>query len=459
MLVHAVPGKPLAAVLIDGGPREKSASVLDSLAKGLGHAARIGLLSGMDLEARLWLDLVAAWPTLAEQPLAIVLTHLTVQPYGDGHRLDEVRLAVLLHTKGENERIMGAIQQFLNRYTNTRVCRVEPVESGPPGRFRLVDRRLPKWAVIDWGPVGEFYVIGIGEAVFDEAARSLADESCSADSGGRLESAWVALNGEDAVAFWLIDFEALRSSLQPAAEDIPARVLQSINVNQFDHAAWSLYRQGQAVNLESLYFRGNQAQRITIADPATPREQAEGLIPEEAETYTLIRWDPKAQVLQARDAYLRARSPSNVRKLKRNISHFEDQLDVSLERDLLDQLGPRLLFHSYPRHPLSLGSLRTIQIEIAGSAALVRSTLDKLFTRWQQQWVLRGPDSEGVLSFSCPLLHKADDGVWYLQFGLYGPAAAVCGEWIVISVSPLAVRKNLERIGAVHKGPSSGNTR
>jgi hypothetical protein len=354
---------------------------------------------------------------------------------------------------------MRAIQQFLNRYTNARVCRVEPVESGPPGRFRLVDRRLPKWAVIDWGPVGAFYVIGIGEGVFDEAARSLRDESDAAGSDGRLKSAWVALNGEDAIAFWLIDFEALRSSLRPAAEDMPASVLEGLNVNEFDRTAWSLYRQGRAVNLEALYFKGNRAQRVRIAGPATPREQAEGLIPEEAETYTLIRWDPKLQVLQARDAYLRARSPSNVRKLKRGTAHFEDQLRLSLERDLLDQLGPRLVFHSYPRHPLSLGAFRTIQIEIAGSAALVRSTIDKLFTQWQQQWVLRGPESEGVLSFSCPLLHKADDGVWYLQFGLYGPAAAVCDEWIVISVSPLAVRKNLERIGAARERPSSGNTR
>ena len=47
-LVHAVPEKTLAAILIEAGSGERSGSALGLLATGLKQAGRIGLLSGMD---------------------------------------------------------------------------------------------------------------------------------------------------------------------------------------------------------------------------------------------------------------------------------------------------------------------------------------------------------------------------------------------------------------------------
>ncbi len=42
-----------------------------------------------------------------------------------------------------------------------------------------------------------------------------------------------------------------------------------------------------------------------------------------------------------------------------------------------------------------------------------------------------------------PLLRRSSDGIWYLQYGIYGPAIAVSQGWLVISYSPEALRANL----------------
>ena len=44
------------------------------------------------------------------------------------------------------------------------------------------------------------------------------------------------------------------------------------------------------------------------------------------------------------------------------------------------------------------------------------------------------------------MIQHDDDGVWYLQYGIYGPALAVLDRWIVISFSPKAVRHNIARL-------------
>jgi hypothetical protein len=41
-------------------------------------------------------------------------------------------------------------------------------------------------------------------------------------------------------------------------------------------------------------------------------------------------------------------------------------------------------------------------------------------------------------------LRRDTDGVWYLYFGIAGPALAVADDRLIISFSPDAVRKNID---------------
>ena len=159
------------------------------------------------------------------------------------------------------------------------------------------------------------------------------------------------------------------------------------------------------------------------------------MIPREATAYALIEQSPLELVRRVTEAYLAARSESTQRRLRELWSQIETELDVDVERDLLMQLGPRIVIHDYPQHPLPLA--RTVVIQVTGSPAAVRTAVDRLMRRWQRH--LESPQSGWPLL----RLQKADDGVWYLQMGLYGPALAVTDRWLVISFSPVAVRQIL----------------
>jgi len=78
--------------------------------------------------------------------------------------------------------------------------------------------------------------------------------------------------------------------------------------------------------------------------------------------------------------------------------------------------------------------------------------LDRLL-EGAQTYVREQTEAPSALSW----LKRDADGVWYVQFGLLGPALAVADEWVVISYSPQAVRQNLQWLeNAAAPTPSSG---
>jgi hypothetical protein len=147
-----------------------------------------------------------------------------------------------------------------------------------------------------------------------------------------------------------------------------------------------------------------------------------------------------------------AKRPTKQERLREFWAEVEREADISIERDLLAQLGPQIVIHNFPRHPLNIPVARTVVAEITGSAIAVRTVVDRLLRRFARD--LAGSES-GWASLQC---HQAPDGVWYLQAGVYGPAVAVTDQWLVISFSPAAVRQNVTFLeltsGKVTTGPT-----
>ena len=104
-----------------------------------------------------------------------------------------------------------------------------------------------------------------------------------------------------------------------------------------------------------------------------------------------------------------------------------------------------MIVHDFPHHPLGLPLLWTVLVEIDGSAESVRTALDRLLAHVYKTI----EDRSGPAGLT--RLERDDDGVWYVRFGLYGPALAVTDRWVVISYSPQAVRENVEYLEAVSK--------
>ena len=106
---------------------------------------------------------------------------------------------------------------------------------------------------------------------------------------------------------------------------------------------------------------------------------------------------------------------------------------MSFDRDIFSHLGHTVVIHDYPEHPLRLSVARTLLVCIDGDAEALRRRIDHLLG-------CVGPQlpQAGLLR-----LRQDADGVWYLQYGLLGPALVVTDDWLMVSFSPTAVRRNL----------------
>ena len=194
--IQTVPRDAIAAYFIAGpedravpGTTRSSAAVATLL---IDQAYRLGLMSGVDQSLRVWLDALAPVSTLLEHPHAVVLLDITATPRPDGgHRLASLQAAIIAHTRGFNTGLERRIQHLLNVYTNSDESAISTEAMNGNTVFTLRDRRLPDWALLRWGSIGDYYVITIGENAFDRvAATTPATVSHSDPAESLAKDAW-----------------------------------------------------------------------------------------------------------------------------------------------------------------------------------------------------------------------------------------------------------------------------
>lgn len=437
----AVPADALAVVFIDvDGRISHSPTMMDYAAGAVASARSMGLLSGLGLRSSMVLDAVAAIPILTRQPIALALTDIQAEPTsGGGHKLAALQLSLLLHTAGDDAAVTRVIQQFLNRYTNSTTSRVDGESRGPFMRFRLTDSRLPDWAIIEWGRVGDDYLISLGDGAFDRAAGAVDGGGAALDSDAWFVTAGDTVDIASAGAAWYVNFESLQRALAPGLGGLERRIAEAFALPGVEQSVWAIGVRDRGLRFEYYQRLAGRSQRFRVARPASPADLDAGMIPPQASWYALIAWQPAVAVPGYATAYVQSRDPEAQARLRSYWTQLERSLDVSIERDLIYQLGDRILAHNDPPHPLLPGGFSTLQIEIAGSTSSVRTIVEKLLTHWQRE-------STGASGGDRPVLERSDDGVWYLQYGLYGPAVAVYDGWLILGASPRAVRHNLARL-------------
>lgn len=437
-LIAFVPADAIATIIVDTtGLLSERPSPIDIGASIVAYASRMGLLAAVPHTESLVLDVFATLPLLAHRPFALVLTDIQARAVGKGgHRLDGMQLGLMFATAVKDDTIALAIQRFLNRYTASETETIQRTQTDGWTIHRLTSRRWPEWVVIEWGPVGKGYLIALGPGAFQRLARAMTGIESGSREDGQLSAAYKTLGGTDATWMWHVDFRRLARALAPTMGTLPGRVLDTLGYADSHARTWAIMSGQRAVRFECIRHHQHGTEHIRLAAPASADEIAGGLIPDKTDTYTLLTWNPREFLTRVRDAYLQTRSPTNQRRGRATWAQTEQELGISIERDLLHQLGHQVVIHADPKHPLGIGLLCTVQISIAGSTRLVRSTIDTLLAKWKRDQQRKN----GLM------IQKTDDGLWYVQFGIYGPALAVLDRWIVISFSPNAVRHNVARL-------------
>ena len=442
---QAVPGDCVAAVFIDP-PRPDAASgtirtTLDFATFLADRAQHFGLVSMLPDSVRIWLDALASVSVATKHPVALVLIDIEASPQDKGgHRLAGLRAALIAHTRGDNDTIEQRIRHLLKTYTNSEKSLLTLSEKTKPRRFDLRDQRLPDWASITWGRLGDYYVVAVGAGAFDEVARTLVKDSTSLmkDSTSLANQDWFrracsTTEGRAAFLSLYVQFDALRKRADaPLAAKIE-KVLAALRLTDVRRGLWSVRRDRRALEVVGLVRRNHQDERVPIAGARFLPHGGEEIIPPGATGYTAFRWRPKVALERIGAAYLASKSPSGRRSIRAFWEGVQSQSRVSIPDDIFANLGDTVVIHNYPRHVLGLPLAWTIWIPIKGDAETLRSSLDRLLLF-----------ASGKLAESGVVrIQRTPDRTWYLFAGLSGPALAVTDRWLVVSFSPTAVQQNL----------------
>lgn len=406
-------------------------------------------------QGRIVADIFATVPLLSRRPHALVLLDATAREIGPGsYRLNELKSALVVDNEGIALDLDRRIRDLLTTYTDAENGRIEPVQADGARYHRLSDKRLPAWAVTEWGTVDRWVIVSVGQGTFERMAAvirgrtpSLADDAWYVRAHRRCSANRSGLEGYLAV-------DRTRKRLENVVNRTAALALEAVHLDQADRALMAVGYDGRALHSEVLvrtHDGGDHHLLLTGKEVADPRVLE--LIPDTASSFAAFRIPLKTAIAQAREAYYHTQSHDRRDRFSRGWQRIETEFGFDVEPGLLDQLGDHVIVHTYPPHPLGLPVGFTIWVQVAGDSAAVRRSFDAMIAAWQHYANQPDPGLRPLFRLT-PQIQRDPDGIWYLQLGLVGPAMTVTDGWIVISFSPEAVRANLTHLRRATSRPA-----
>jgi len=442
-------GRPLPSLERRAIPQSQSTPTLPgevttqpSFEQVLGLLEITGLLRG---GGQVFADIVAGLPLLATHEFAIILldARTTVAPDAQGSttrpsvRLGSLQAAVVLRTGGRDDDAMDWLNRVIGRYTNSDEASLSEFKTGAATGQRLVDRRTPEWAVLEWAQVEQAFVMGLGYGTVERIAAArrrhaprLADDRWYVAARARCApaTAWVE---------FFVNFERSRERLGPAAAeriDGWQRSLHSSRTNRelwvfgADDREWSCRRLAQAENGDRL--------RIYAGRPGDAERYA-SILPAGARRFAVLRV-PVADLVRDLPAGLLAiQSGRTSAAMEKWWRAWEHDKAIDIDGALLANIEDELLVMDFPPHPLGVPLALTVAAPIRHSSD-VRAAVAAALEAWEQR--LARDDRSPLLRMS---IQRTSDDIWFLRAGIAGPAMKVSDRFIVMSWSPQALREVL----------------
>jgi len=452
-LARAVPDDVVAAYFVGGShdkPPEAAAegkqSSFEFATFLIDQAFDLGFLSAIGECTRAWLDALASVSVVLEHPHAVMLFDIRAEKTDeDSHRLAGLNAALVMHTKGRNERIEHRIQHLLGSFTNQDETTLETIEREGATTYRLRDRRLADWFVLTWGCIGDDFIVAIGDGSFDRVAAALQSPSSTVAADPWFLAAVDRLAAQDALFTLYVRYDQLRQSSRPELATRIDRVLQALQIGGCERGLWAVGYAGRAVEIRQSLRIGSSDESTVIAGAAVRDAPHAPLIPDSATAFAAIDMQPAVWFDRVRNAYLAGRSPANRARSCTYWRDIESRAGISFADDIFAFLDGPIVVHDFPKHALRLPPAWTIVAPIKGDADRLRRSVDGLLKMWQLE-----------LDAGSPMrLRHDDDGVWHLVVGVEGPALLVTDRNLLISFSPQAVRQNLDLLARLRTDAAS----
>jgi len=374
---------------------------------------------------------------VTDYPHAVGLLDVSATPLEDGgHRLASASAVLVVDTHGKPGRIARRIQHLLDTYTNSEHTTLSVDSSGPVVWTTLRDKRLPDWVVIRWGQVREHFVVTLGDRAFDqfrgvafEGGTSLASAPWFASAADRVGVAGASL------AIYA-DLTELRRRVDPGLARKILEVQQAFRIGSVSQGLWVARRKDRALEVSAVVQQGSIQEVQRLAGRRFLKKLKADVIPKEATRYAVVNGNPRRIVLGIAEAYLASRSPGAAAESRAYWRALQEKSGVSIEHNILAYLDDDIVWHDFPPAVIDSALTRTMMISIKKGATTLRANVDKLLTYVRD--VLLPP---GLLQ-----IRHDEDGVWYVTYGLQGPALTVLDDWVVYGFSPAAVRATRDRL-------------
>jgi len=450
-----------AYVMIAGQPsRLQSATTQPVAGSGpsFGLEQLVSLASQLKMlpeQARVVADVVTSLSLLGRYPYVFALLDISSKPLpGGAYRLEQLQAAMMFEPGGDDSMIASRIRQLLTTYTNDQLTRLDKSPLEGAVRYRLVDSRLPEWTVMEWALLGNEFIVSIGDGAFDRMLSVRRDPRRSMANDAWFQSAHRQAHGDIAFLEWSVAVHRLRDRLGEVIKGRPEEVIQAIGAETTEQILGTIGREGRAIS--SWIVIRNQQEDVSakITGPIDPTDPAAAAIPPAARGYACFALPMAEWITRGREAYLASQGTESREVLYEGWAKFEEKHHFSFDKDFLAHMGRGFIIHDYPPHPLRIPLLWTFLIETDGEETAIRRAVDGMMQAWQDG-LPKQSESPNKPAAST-MLRRTQDGIWYFQLGLAGPAIGVKGRWIVISFSPAAVRENMVYCGTESDDRSTG---
>ena len=401
----------------------------------------------LDSKAQLMVRLLEAFGLMIRYPHALALIDARAKPVGPdglGRRVDRLRFALIVQTGAKSEPFRRTIQKIVNEQTDNQQASLQRKKAQRWSYQELKDNRLPDWCVIAWGDIGEHFVLTVGAGVWPLIASVGAGETPALSRDPWVVAARATLNPKPLIEIHAAA-RAIRERLDPLVDGRATGFFKAWHADDMARSHWALGFDGRALYcIAHILNNDEKTVRRIYADPKIRNKRLLATIPETAR-YAIYRVPVGKIVPRLISSWLATRSPEVRQSAEQAWARIQAEYGFDAERDLLANLGRHIVMHNDPPHPLHVPLAMTTLVEIRSEPARVRQTLETICRAWQTG-LERANEQNSVPNPA--LLHRADDGVWNIQFGPFaGPAWTVTDRFIITSWSPTALRSYLSKVG------------
>lgn len=437
-----LPAETLLCWSADRLPDTNVSASQPSLASWIDLGSR---LTGHPLKGRalITLRLAEAFSHIAAYPHAIAAIDARAAPTkSGGRRVDRLKLALIVKTGGESETFRRMIQRIINEQVDTSTATLSERKALRWTYQELYDERLPRWARIAWGDIGGHFVVTLGQDVWPRIAAVAAQKAPSLSRDDWIAETRSKMGGSALIEI-IASIRGIRERLDPFVDGRATDFFQAWDAADAERGYWALGFKKNALFCANRLRGGGRNGGRLLADPDTTTPHLLATIPAEAR-YAIYDVAPADFFPRLLNSIVATRGASTRAAMREFWSGLESQQQINCRRDILDNLGPHIVMHNAPPHPLHIPLAMTMLYEIKSNPGRVRDTIEKLSQGLQAalQRAAEAQDNPAALA-----IRRSSDGVWYLQFGLTGPAWTVTDKFIITSWSPVALRAYLQRVG------------